>query len=732
MSSKGRIAKAAAGIFLLCALALGSCGREEEPEPEYGYLPTFVSVPAGDSRNVSYLQCDFAEEGIYMVTSGMGGAVSLYDPDSGEKQKLFSLPDNVWAQKILAGGSDRERLFLCAAEVYGKDDNGVINPKDISYALQCYSDQGQLLWENILDEYSGDKELSPLMIKLITAEDGRVFVAADTYLYVFSVQGEQIGRVEYPIDNAETSAASAVLASDKEGMVYLVALSRPPVGGLEDLGQYKIYQWNEEAQSLDEMAAVEGKMPLQAAGGTGLFFHDRITAYIYNTQSGEMEPAFSLEENLISYYQIDKLLAQENGWEMLLHVNSGMQTVSLKWGPKEEGRFLSIASVSVSSDLNQRILLFNQRHPEYLLQVRAYGTNDYQDRLQQIQLSLVGKNPPDLVEVWSTREYLNYARKGWLEDLTTYVEKSENISLEDFVPRLREAMTVQGGFYALPQEFYISTLAIPKSLAEGRDSWDIEEFLDFMEAYPNAYFVVRGSGLQDNQTERKKSILHIALRRGLAGFVDLERGKVDLDNDRFRSLLARVDGLRIDENLGLSKNDLERRVSDGEILMPAVSLDSANRLLWLEDEQRREMALIGYPGAEREDGGGIIYISTPTGISSSSRNKEGAWSYLEELMTEEADIEYASGFPARQEQLENMLRQMHDKEDAADENAMWQRYADMTRGAIDTAVLEDPTVSQLLGIISEEATDYFSGVKSLDEVIDIMESRAELYFNENK
>lgn len=54
MRSKGRITKAAAGIFLFCALALGSRGREEDPE--YGYLPAFVSVPAGDSGKVSYLQ----------------------------------------------------------------------------------------------------------------------------------------------------------------------------------------------------------------------------------------------------------------------------------------------------------------------------------------------------------------------------------------------------------------------------------------------------------------------------------------------------------------------------------------------------------------------------------------------------------------------------------------------------------------------------------------------------
>lgn len=732
MDRKTRYSGILAGILLLCALALASCGKEEEPEPEYGYLPTFVSVPDKVSRGVLLNQYDFTEEGIYMMTADTGGSVSVYDPDSGEKQKLFSLPGDVWPHKICVGGPSQKPIFLCVGTLYGKDENGMPDAKNTSYILQCYTAQGQLRWENTLEEFSGDNVLNAFMIKLFAAEDGSVFMATDAYVYAFSAQGEQISRLEYPIKNEGTSVSTAVFASDETGTVYLVGLTRPAVGGFDDLGQYKIYRWNGETQSLEEAAIVEGKMPLQAAAGDGLVFHDMITAYRYETQSGEMEYAFSLEESLISYYQIDKLLAEENGWKMLLHVDSGLQTVTLTWGLREVGSSLSIASVNVNPDLNQRIMFFNQRHPEYLLQVRAYGTNDSQDRLQQIQLSLVGKNPPDLVEAWSTEVYLNYARKGWLEDLTPYIEKSENISLEDFVPKVREAMTVKEGFYALPQEFYVSTLAIPKSVAGDRRSWDIEEFLDFMEEYPNAYYFLKGGDPRMDQKEWKKQILSLALRRGLAGFVDAERGKVDLDNERFRSLLTRVNGLQINENAGLGRNDLERRVSDGETLMPSVSLYSADNLRQLEDEQRQEMVLIGFPGAEKEDGGGEIHINKPTGISSNSRNKEGAWTYLEELMMEEIGAEHAQYLPANQERLEELLQEVYEQVDADDETHMWQRYAGMVREAIDMSVLDDPTMNQVQRIILEEASYYFSGAKSLEEVIEIMESRAEVYFSENK
>lgn len=122
-------------------------------------------------------------------------------------------------------------------------------------------------------------------------------------------------------------------------------------------------------------------------------------------------------------------------------------------------------------------------------------------------------------------------------------------------------------------------------------------------------------------------------------------------------------------------------------------------------------------------------IDRPTGISGNSRNKEGAWCYLEESVVEETGA--TGGFPARQKELAEMLAEACDGAEDAEELNMWKRYTDMVTEAIGTASVDDPAMRQLRIIISEEATFYFSGVKSLDEVIEVMESRAEMYFNEN-
>ena len=107
-----------------------------------------------------------------------------------------------------------------------------------------------------------------------------------------------------------------------------------------------------------------------------------------------------------------------------------------------------------------------------------------------------------------------------------------------------------------------------------------------------------------------------------------------------------------------------------------------------------------------------MIIDRPTGISSASRNKEGAWCYLEESITEETATDYTNGFPARQKQLTEMFEEVCSKAENDDETDMWNRYTNMVINAIDTASLEDPAMNQLLVIISEEASYYFSGVKN--------------------
>lgn len=588
MHIKEKYGRFLVGIVLLCAFALAACGKEEEPEPEFGYLPTFASVPEAVFQNGSY----YAEkEGIYTITDATrNAAVSLHSFDTGEKQKLFNCSAQGQATGLGVGGGDETRLAVMSM-LYGKDAAGNEIYSERSSLLQCYTPDGQLCWEYEIGEESGMG--SP--VNLFVAKDGRVFAEMSRYLYVLSPEGQLLGQLEYPDAEGYSFGSSDVFACDEEGTVYLIRSSRQSMDVEES--QYKLYSWNEDSIFQEEQKTVDGKCPVQTMGTKGLFFRDNDWVYQYDLTSGEMSPLFSMTENMISAYKVKRLMQTENGWKILCVDSEAAQLATLEWGSLEQKESLSMGVINAYG-YNEQIILFNQRHPEYLLRIRDFSNDDpYDHGLTQLQLSLVGKDSPDLVQIWSMEEYLNYGRKGWLEDLTPYVEKSENIGMEDFIPHVRDTMTVDGKLYCLPDTFHVSTLVAPVRAVGEKTNWTIEEFLDFMEEYPNAYFL--NSARQIDVAGRKRMILSAVLERGLEGFVDSGQGKVDLENERFRSLLTRINGLQISENAEMTWEDKERRIGDGETLLEVTTLSRLAGISQLEREYGEAVTLIGYPTAER-------------------------------------------------------------------------------------------------------------------------------------
>lgn len=719
-------------LIVLLIVSLTACKGKEEPE--YGYLPAFMTVPG--EILLGWGGYATAEEGIYTADYN-SGLIKEYVFGTEETSKLFSLSNGESALGIGIGGNSADRRLLLPVKCYAKYEDGMIDYNTYSCFLRCYTVDGDLCWESGIEEDLSDST----NCKLFMAEDGWTYMSTDTCFYGFSAEGEEFCKLEYQGESRKGVLTNDVFACDEKGGIYLIKLTKG-ADGIDDQ-QYTIY-YLENTGTLKEQARVIGKNPVQLMEGNGFYFKDYTNVYQYDVQTEEMTPVFSLTENMIDSNNVGRIMKTENGW--IIGGNdmaaTDVQIVTLEWGLLSDKESLTLAAVNTVL-YNQQIIAFNQQHPEFRLTMQKYERKNAPGEADQIQLSLLSKDAPDLVEIYNGETYLNYARKGYLLDLTSYAEKSAYINLEDYVPSVREAMQLENKIYGLPDRFYISTLAVPESAVGNRTNWTIEEYLDFMEKNPNAYYEQIGEEMSlPDQAERKRLILGIALTRGMEGFVDAQAGKVDLDNERFRSILTRINALKIDENAGLHDGDLERRIQDGEILMRLTTLSEVTAINQLEREHKQPMVLIGYPTAETEDGGGVLYVSAPLGISSRSDHKDAAWLFLEETAVQDGDA--GNGyFPADKEKLEQLIHTAQrvrnsDFESAFDEkgktgnDTLPDRHADMIWNAIDSAEATDPVMRQLRLIVLEEASYYFAGEKSMDEVIGLMQSRAELYLRENQ
>ena len=141
------------------------------------------------------------------------------------------------------------------------------------------------------------------------------------------------------------------------------------------------------------------------------------------------------------------------------------------------------------------------------------------------------------------------------------------------------------------------------------------------------------------------------------------------------------------------------------------------------------------------DGRGTANVSTeaPLGIVAGAGNREGAWEFLEYYISSEKD----TGLPTSRSRLQKLMEEAVKEESRAKKfqylegeavpiyatsQEMAERLMDFLEEADFTpgSRLRDMTV----GIILEESEAYYTGDKSLDEVVALIQNRVGLILGE--
>lgn len=160
--------------------------------------------------------------------------------------------------------------------------------------------------------------------------------------------------------------------------------------------------------------------------------------------------------------------------------------------------------------------------------------------------------------------------------------------------------------------------------------------------------------------------------------------------------------------------------------------------------------MIGFP-SDNKDGSAII-PDLQLVMSSKSTLKEGAWQFLRYYLTDEFQEGINFGLPLSIEQLEKLAAEATKNPTYTDEEGNEVESPDyfymngveipidpMTQEEVDRLKEELYSFTQvysydanLLSIIQEESQAYFEGQKKAEDVARIIQSRAQLYVNENR
>lgn len=401
---------------------------------------------------------------------------------------------------------------------------------------------------------------------------------------------------------------------------------------------------------------------------------------------------------------------------------------------------LTIAVSEESSWLKEAVTAFNKSSDQYKVVVKVYETDNINKTSDLLQAEIAAGNVPDMIAV-DTIDMDAMINKGLLHDLSDLLERDPELSKNDFVGRALEIYERNDKLYAIPQCVFITALTGKQKMLEGRESWDMQEFKEFINGLPNEETVFWGIS--------RSQMLQFVMEQHLFSFVDWESRTCSFESEEFKELLEFI-RVFSDENPNMEDDmalltDLLR--TDEIVLYPGVICNTFDyqflKALWGE-----EIAYIGFPSA---DGTGIRLgdIADAYAIMEGSAHKEEMWQIIKYMVTNQRLAQ--SGLPAYQPLFDKACENAMEKKmvQSGDDTLTEEPQLDMELSGIQITVYaataeEIALIRHLLekaepvkmsspvimNIIQEEVWGYFYGQKSVDDVARVIQNKVSLYLSE--
>ncbi len=479
--------------------------------------------------------------------------------------------------------------------------------------------------------------------------------------------------------------------------------------------------------------------------------------YEYDLATGESAEVLSWVDTNVDGSNIGAFKVLEDGRFALVYNNykEDPEVIFLTKVPRAqipEKEVLTLAAFTDSAMLQYYIVKFNRTSDKYKVELKTYyldGINsptDYEDVMTLLHMDIVSGDAPDIIYLDQIDMY-NLADSAALEDLKPYLESSQTLKREDFLESVLEAYEIEGRLVTIPTSFTVGSLFAKQRLVGTEPGWTLEEMMALQKEYPDALFL--------RQMDRNLA-LKMCLEYGWESFVNEETGECYFDSEEF------VKVLEFAQSFGpWGEHDAEPydALQEDRVILMDERISSVEKYQMIRLLIEEPFTAIGYPSG---DGTPVTTISGMDcfAIAARSDNKEGAWAFMESVLSEEIMRKSLYGFPTRVSLLEELYEEAMEKEyetDAAG-NVLYNEagepiekikytwgYGEWTaeiyaateeeieglRQLMTNMHLEGSRSQMVITIVQEEAGAYFAGQKSAEEVAQIIQGRVEIYVNEN-
>ncbi len=712
-------------ISLLTILGLSACGKQKEAAemegwPETGHvavanfqqmkLPIELEALEHYTTDGKWFYISRAQNGTHLIHRG--------EINSDYEGKVFLSKDNA---TCLALAVDRESHCF----VLWKEKDCV--------SLEKYEETGNLLWRVDQDashwtDISRNNSSSELSIagSLVTT-DGRLALythGSASLVVMFDANGNML-----QMDTCELERLDGI-AAGKNGQVYSYCITGEGEPILANI-------------SIPSQRYVLPFRPLGVYSGhdEGIFLSTAEGLWVYDPETGHVEIKWRWNDTYmnVDYRRLRDIFGGDGEWYLLCPVpgtllaygSTKVTMVSVRnENPQEYGEkeTVTLGYVDTNQYLEMLVNLYNRQSKKYRVELVPYGNEqeDVAERFNEFELQLLRGDGPDIIEVGGV-----YVRsltdKGTFCDLSGYYAESQKVTGESILDVVWNGMRPGEKNVLVIPSFTLTAQACEEPITA--NEWTPEKLIQLAREQDELWYF----GTPDQW------LLHYCMmvRFGeYERYVDYEEKISHFDCPEFRWILENCAEAgreaHAPEALTVNSNESPAFLYD-------YTISNMAQYLWLcQNLKTMGCYWVGYPSWE-----GAIYQMTPTNMfamNQKSGHKEGAWDFLEYILSEDCQHQIDWAFPVRKESFESYLQSSYPSKEAdnkmsAEFNFSSTSYAPTEKDFEDLRYMVTHshiriTYGPITNILYEEAGMYFTGDATLEETIRKLDNRVTLYLNE--
>ncbi|MBO6242882.1 MAG: hypothetical protein J6O61_18950 [Butyrivibrio sp.] len=414
----------------------------------------------------------------------------------------------------------------------------------------------------------------------------------------------------------------------------------------------------------------------------------------------------------------------------------------------KDKQIITLGGVYIDYSVRKAAVKFNQENQDYKIKLVDYSVYDSEDNWDEgtnrFNLDVVSGNVPDIMAFNTESPVDSFINKGLFLDLNAFIKNDPDISGTEFIDNVIDAFKTGDKMYLMIPSFSIATVAMKKSRTGGKETLTINDVENLIEESGAGYNLACGP-------QNRQELMNYGIAYSGNKFIDWENKKCNFTDENFIKLLEFTKNFpeEYDESIWDKNLDEIYRTNEGVLYFTGIyGFDQYKRIKY--GTFGEDVAFVGFPN-ERGENYSTILPSVSLAVSARSKYTDGIWQFLRTFYLDEYQNNIEFNFPVTKSAFEKKAKESMETKYYTDENGDKQeeieyywigdqevKLPNLTKEDVQFVEnfvysLSEPMTynANVNNIIMEEASAFFSGQKSAEEVANIIQSRLSIYVNEN-